>query len=215
MKPQIRGLSIVLIGEFNPTIYQPRWFSAFGLMTDEEADTAVVEVIHSDVTVFQLPWFRLLVERERFQVICLSEPYFERVVGMVSQTFKNLGHTPIKMLGINNEAHYKATSVEKLHALGHALAPKALWNEFFEKPGLQSLTIRQKTETDKQRGYTQVTVEPSARVRGGLYVAVNEHFDESQNLALGCEKIVALLDARWAESKDFAERIFARVTADL
>jgi hypothetical protein len=30
--PQIRGLTFVLIGEFNPTIFQPAWFASEGLL---------------------------------------------------------------------------------------------------------------------------------------------------------------------------------------
>jgi hypothetical protein len=85
--PQLRGLSLVLIGDFNPTIFQPRWFSSEGILTEEEAKAANVQVVHSDVTMFDLPWLRLLVNRERFEAGCTAQPYFERVVAVSSKPF--------------------------------------------------------------------------------------------------------------------------------
>ena len=78
--PQIRGLTIVLIGDFNPTIFQPAWFAAQGFITDEEARTAAIGIIHPDVTAFELSWLKLQVDRERFFSMCLAPPYFPQVV---------------------------------------------------------------------------------------------------------------------------------------
>jgi hypothetical protein len=111
IRPELRGLSLVLLGDFNPTIFQPRWLSVEGMLTDEEANEVRVGIIHADVTSFELPWVGLTVEREKFQAVCAAQPYFERVVGIVCQVFGLLRHTPLRMLGINSEAHFRASSV--------------------------------------------------------------------------------------------------------
>lgn len=210
---ELRGVSVVLLGEFNPTIFQPQWFSNQGLLTEQEASTAAVQVIHSDVTIFQLPWVELMVERERFQVSCLAEPYFERVVGLVTQTFGLLSHTPIRSMGINHEAHFKASSMEKWHRLGDQFAPKDFWEKHLSMPGLQSLTIRQTPRQDGQQGYVQVTVEPSARVAQAVYIRVNDHFEKSLPEDLGATSVVGELGAKWGHSQSFANEMFNSIAS--
>ena len=146
---QIRALTLVLVGDFNPTIFQPRWFSSEGLFTEEEARTATVQVIHPDVTVFSLPWLQLTVQRDRLLAACFAQPYFERVVGVLCGTFELLKQTPLRMVGINNEAHFRASSLDKWHTLGHKLAPKDFGNAFFFDPGMQAIEMRQTSRPDK------------------------------------------------------------------
>jgi hypothetical protein len=211
--PQLRGLTLVLIGEFNPTIFHPRWFASEGLLTDEEASTANVQVVHSDVTVFQLPWIQLVVERQRMQASCTAQPYFDRVVETCHRTLEILRHTPISSLGINNEAHFKASSEQNWHELGHKLAPKELWANFFPSPGMQSLTIRQAPRMDEYKGYVQVAIEPSARIKQGVYLGVNDHFECGESL--GATLATSILQAKWATSVVFAEDVYKRIVEDL
>jgi hypothetical protein len=55
-KAEIRGISIVFLGDFNPIIFQPSWFVSENLMTKAESDSADVQIVHADVTNFQLAW---------------------------------------------------------------------------------------------------------------------------------------------------------------
>jgi hypothetical protein len=210
--PQIRVLSLILVGDFNPAIFQPSWFSSEELMTEEEAKNASIQIVHPDVTSFSLPWLSLTVERERFQLVCAAQPYFERVVGLACQVFDLLRHTPIRTMGINNEAHFRASSTDTWHEIGHKLAPKEFWKEFFPAPGMQSLTIRQVPRTDHEKGHVQVTVEPSARVTPGVYVRLNDHFEAAGEGVLGASKAIELLREKWAVSTAFAEKVLSRIS---
>jgi hypothetical protein len=213
--PQLRGLTLALIGDLNPVIFQPRWFSSEKLLTDEEAGTATINVIHPDIASFGLPWINLTVQRDRFDVMCAAQPYFERVVALVCQTFDRLQHTPIRMMGINNEAHYRSSSLDSWHALGHRLAPKVLWKDLFPDPGLQSLTIRQVPRNDGCNGHVQVSVEPSVRIVPGVYIAINDHFVIGGSEVLGAAKAIELLREKWSESVVFSERTFSRIVEEL
>ena len=63
---EIEGVSIVLLGDFNPKIFQPAWFAAQELIRKEEAESAEIEVIHPEVVVFSLDWLRIQVTRNRW-----------------------------------------------------------------------------------------------------------------------------------------------------
>jgi hypothetical protein len=213
--PQLRGLTLAMVGDFNPTIFQPKWFSSENLLTVEEADSVNVQVIHPDVTSFGLPWLTLTIQRERFDAVCLAQPYFERVAGLVSKTFELLRHTPIRMMGINNDAHFRASSSDAWHAMGDKFAPKESWKEFFPNPGLQSMTIRQIPRTDDLDGYCQVIVEPSVRTTPGVYIAINDHFIIGPKQVLGATKAIEVLQTKWSGSVAFSECVFSRISEQL
>jgi hypothetical protein len=46
-------VSIVLVGNFNPAIFQPAWLAAKGLIRESEASAAVVEVIHPELAQYR------------------------------------------------------------------------------------------------------------------------------------------------------------------
>jgi hypothetical protein len=215
--PEIRALSVVAVGEFNPTIFQPKWFSLEGLLTRDEGENANVQIIHPDVTAFELPWLGINVTRDRFQASSLAQPYFERVVALLSGTFGLLKHTPMRLLGINHEAHFRASTVDKWHALGHKLAPKDFWRQWFSAPGMQSLSIKQVPREDKEPGYVQITVEPSLRLGPvGVYVRVNDHFEHNPgDEYIGASKVLTWLTEKWGPSTAFADKVFTQIAEQL
>jgi hypothetical protein len=214
-KAEIRGISIVFLGDFNPIIFQPRWFVSENLITKAESDSADVQIVHADVTNFQLPWISLSVTRDRAQFICVAQPYFERVVSLTCNVLELLRHTPIRVLGINHEAHIRASSVEKWNNLGDALAPKSLWKEFFHQPGLQILMIRQIPRMDGMQGHTDVAIQPSTQLTPGVYVNVNEHFELAKSETMNADRAVTVLKQKWPESGVFAEDLILRIEKEL
>ncbi len=43
--PEISGASIVMVGSFNPAIFQPRWLGSQGIIRPEEAENAKISLI--------------------------------------------------------------------------------------------------------------------------------------------------------------------------
>src|SRR5947209_8800088 len=103
---ELQETSIVLIGHFNPLIFRPSWFASRGLIGQEEAEKAAVDVIHAEVVSFALDWLRLQVQRERFVAQSDQEP-FVRVSDLVIGCFSRLKDTPISKMGINRRVHIK------------------------------------------------------------------------------------------------------------
>ncbi|MET4153511.1 hypothetical protein [Bradyrhizobium sp. RT7b] len=213
--PQIRGLTFVLIGEFNPTIFQPAWFASENLLTEEEASAADVSVIHPDITAFELPWIRIQVERERVSVTSLAQPYFERAAATVCDTFAILKHTPVRLFGVNNEAHYRASTADKWHALGHKLVPKDYWRTFFSNPGMQNVSIRQVPRDDGLGGHTQIVVEPSVKVQPGVYIATNDEIRNADGSFLGAARTVELIQEKWPSLLEFSETVFSSIAEEI
>src|SRR3989304_7099258 len=104
--------SIVILGDFNPKIFQPSWFAAENLIGKQEAEGAVVSVVHSDISIFSIEWARLEILRERFFAETTQQPYDKALRDLVLGTFTILRHTPLRLMGINTTMHFRVESEE-------------------------------------------------------------------------------------------------------
>ncbi len=202
------GHNIVLLGDFNPKIFQPAWFGSEGLIRKPEVDGAKIEVVHQEVVIFTLEWLKIEVTRERFWAATLQESYDEPVRDLVVSTFRILRHTPLRKMGINLEEHFQIQSEERWHSIGHTLAPKEAWEGVVLNPGMNSLVI-QGTRPDNLKGYVQVNVGPSPPpVHPGVRFGVNDHFEvEKPDSVIGGDEIMNILENNWVESRKRAVTI--------
>ncbi len=206
-KPEIEGMNIVFRGDFNPKIFQPAWFAAQGLIRNEEADEATVEIIHPTIVVFTLDWLQIQIEPNRFYAGTNQSPYFEILKDLILGTFRILNHTPIKMIGINYNSHFPMDSEDAWHDVGHRVAPKDMWNKILKKPGLRSLTM-QGERPDDHKGRIAVRIEPSNRARHGVFININDHYElKDPESVLGCEAIIDMLESEWKSSVTRSQRI--------
>ena len=196
----LQGMNIVFLGDFNPTIFQPAWFVAQGLIGENEGETANIQAITPDVVVFTMDWLRVQVTRERFQVSTEQEPYYEMMRDMLIGTFTILEHTPIHSMGINLDYHYRMPSVKAWHEFGHVLTPKNHWDGIIDEPGLLNLTMQGK-RPDEYSGLVRVTVAPSVKVSPGVHIGINDHYEVvDPKKVLGCIEIIKIINEVWVLS---------------
>lgn len=172
---EIDGLSVVLLGSFNPAIFQPFWFARHKLVGDEEAGAATIELVRPELT-------RCIIGPFTIQVMP-QQAAFESDVGkqgplrdLVTGTFDVLRETPVKALGINRFVHFRA-SKQRMDAIGHALAPPSAWSTVLgAKPEMRGLISWGHRKGGGDARF-QVTVQPSARLKLGVHIAANEHHE--------------------------------------
>ncbi len=224
IEPDLSELSIVLIGNFNPTIFQPSWLARHGLITDGAAQSAAIAVIHPDITAFSIEsLFTLQVERERLTLGRAAIPW---VYGsdLIAKIFRDLlSHTPLSKLGINVLVHFDAGSQAKRDEIGEMLAPRAPWGEWgarvssgegVKHGGLQSLTLIQKNVTDRPGGWIQAKIEPSVRIRGGqsgIFMEINDHYEVYGTESEDAQAIVAILQDRYDSSIKNSAKIIDKI----
>ena len=187
IEPEISGVSVVLLGEFNPAIFTPAWFAMHGLLPESAAESAMLEVAHQRVTVFSTDWLRLEVTHNRFSINTLQAPYI-RLRDLVARVFKeHLYHTPLNAFGINRDVHFQVSSLTVRDRMGRTLAPVEPWGTWGhalgldgESGGMTSLTMSQNDPEGRPKGgRINVKVEPSNRIgqgRLGVSVQVNDHY---------------------------------------
>jgi hypothetical protein len=213
---EIKGLSFVLRGNFNPVIFSPIWFAHEGLIRKEESKNVETQIIHPDVVSFKLDWMQLQVTRDMFSVQTMKEQYEEFLKDLVFGTFKLLRHTPLNSMGINRSEHFRIETVEKWHEIGHTLAPKKIWNDLLENPGLSSISITEGIRKDGLKGNIRVQVEPSAKVHPGIFILVNDHFEVSDSEeTLGADEIINILENNWGKSLERSNNIITGLLEQL
>ena len=181
-RPSFSGTAVVLVGHFNPLIFRPGWFSKVRILSEEDAAFANqnMEIVHRDIVVFATEWLQFSVDKEKLTAASSDDPKI-RIFDFIMGTFTRLRDTPVRAFGINYDFHFPMGSEEKWHDLGDELAPKGRWGDFLvsedgrRKGGLRTLVMEQPRDPPGS-GYIQVKVEPSLKVKNGVYIQINEHY---------------------------------------
>ncbi len=207
------SMTIVLIGNFNPQLFQPAWFGAHKLIRQKEADSAKGILIHPQIARFETDWLELHVEFFRFQISTTKEDHFPVLRDLAVGVFSILSETPVSMLGMNMDSHIPLESEDEIQRIGDSLAPKNLWNGLIGSPGLGKMIMQgqreRKDETGVVTGAVNVRIERSGRINPGLRVNVNDHYqlvDESKSL-LGAQNMIDVLVKQWDSSIECSRTI--------
>jgi hypothetical protein len=203
--PDLASAAIVFTGSFNPSIFQPAWFSRQNLISNDEADAADVKILHAQVSHFESESFVVQVTAERFLAATKPTAHYAVLRDLVLGTFFILEHTPVTGMGLNRMIHFSMPSVDDWHAVGDKLAPKDGWSGILGgRPGLLTLEV-QGARPDRADVVVRAKVQPSTRIQPGVYFETNEHYP-----ALGAEPLKHLLETlrdRWDESQAYADQL--------
>ena len=200
-------MAIVMIGAFNPSIFQPRWLGAQQLIRPEEADNAKITTIQAELTDFSTEWFQMQVLQKRFQVASEDPRQYEPLRDLVAGMFTILPHTPVNALGVNRSFHFEIPSVEIWHRIGHLLAPKENWNAIMEGPGLRSLLMEGRRK-QVNAGTLHIKVEPSVKIKPGLFIEINEEFRApAEQEADGARWVPSRLVEHWDGIMKYSEGV--------
>lgn len=173
-EPEVQGITVVVVGRFNPAIFSPAWLRMNNLIGASEAERAQIQVIIPPAAVFAVDWLQVDVTEDRLVLATVTPQEQERLREIATGVLSLLTHTPVGAVGLNVEWHWKPPTLEAYHALGDALAPKEFWSELVSLPGTRDLTV-EGVRTDEWAGAVRVTMQPSTRIPHGVYARVNDH----------------------------------------
>ncbi|MCM2286245.1 MAG: hypothetical protein NDI81_15785 [Desulfobacula sp.] len=184
--------SVILVGSFNPAIFQPTWIDHYGLMPEEEMEGFYKEEVTEEIlpnnpglkiqiakgqpfqvnneqAVMGFKSFSLQITRDRFAVIIFNEGK-SLALRFIQKVFKILGETPISAYGINFKSHveYKKSYDQ---VISNFFIPKQQFTDSFGE--YVSLGFNFKLQY-KDFLLTN-TIEPSTKIKNGLYLATNFH----------------------------------------
>lgn len=218
---QLEQINIVLLGKFNPAIFQPLWLSQVNLIGKDKGNTANIEVLSNSYTKFSIDsQFILETTQERFQITGLSL-YPELIKDFVISCFGEvLKETPIHAIGINWSNHFDVGSFETRDKIGNLLAPKTAWGRWGEemensskllRGGMMTISMKQISQVEPDDEYVVAKVEPSPILpnESGIYVDVNNHYGLSNGRVF--HPVTFVLEENWQKSIDRSRAIFKQV----
>lgn len=176
-----------------------------------DSESAEINIIHPDVVNFKLNWCNFEVARTRLVIETTQDNSFELIRDLIVGTFRLLAFTPINMLGLNTEMHYRAKDIKEWHAFGHKLIPKDPFWSALKNPGTISAHV-QGERPDNYDGYLRVEAGLSTEVQPGISVRVNDHYtvNEATSIA-GCGKLIDIIEAEWENAHERAKNIINTV----
>lgn len=217
INPEKKQYSIVLVGDFNPVMFQPEWFSRNLIISPEEVDFAKSQtataplIVTPQLTAFKTSQFSIKIEQKRFQVICEKEPFI-LIKDFVVKTFEKLGGYTLNAYGFNYSAHYAVDTLETYQRIGDNLAPKQYWSSLLgdeiegteRKSGLTAIQM-QKNKEDK-KGQISLILQPSILLKPGVFMSCNDHSNidmENSN----AEQVIEQINRAFDESVEFMSKI--------
>lgn len=104
--------------------FTPAWFVLHELLPEAAAEHADLEVAHPQLAKFSTEWLRLEATPDRFPATTQEGPYV-RVRDLVVRVFSEyLPHTPVTVVGINRDVHFRAPSAEARDRWGSDWHPR-------------------------------------------------------------------------------------------
>jgi hypothetical protein len=101
---------------------------------------------------------------------------------------------------------------ENWHHIGHALAPKLIWDGLLEAPGLKLLNIEGQRK-DSHAGIVHVTVQPVPLVQHRVSVIVNNHFDVDKEGTSAVDLLMETWEDSLTQSRDLATTLIQKALA--
>ena len=205
---QSQAVNVLVLGSFNPRIFEPLWLVRNGLVPEDEVGGAERELLDQEFARIVLPWATVVVLGERLQVESTGDVVnASQVRDLVVGVLRLLPHTPVSGLSIQHGAHIPLGSVEQWHAVGDKLAPKELWSDILVHPGLLDLAM-QGERSDDLDGFMRVRIQPSALVHPGIFMNVNNQFQtKAQEGGEPARQAADQLGRIWNEAEKSVEAI--------
>lgn len=210
------NMSVVLLGNFSPMMFQPYWLLKNGIIDQQEFDSIDKSsdkfLITNALTVFETNNFTVRIEQKRFMVMAKKEP-FVLLVDFIDKLYEAISGIQIEKFGVNFSFHISLQTKENMKRFGDAILPKEPFGNFFDysndtedkKSGLLSMTLKRY----QQHGYTNLKIETSLMSPNSIFFDFNNHF-EKENKELEPYmfiEVVDLLKENYENLKNKADEI--------
>jgi len=216
--PSIHSESLVVGvgGGFNPRIVEPLWLVQHNLVAENEAASAERQLIDEDLSRIVLPWAELVVLKDQLQVSARNEIVnAAQIRDLVVGLLRLLPHTPVGVVSINHRVQVRAETEEQWLGVGHALAPKELWDGILDEPGMFDFAM-QGVRSDDLQGAIKVRIRPLFDIQWGVFVNVNDEFaipdrDSREPAGLAADLIEKVWPKAEMRATQIRERLFERI----
>jgi hypothetical protein len=203
-----RATTIVLLGRFNPRIFQPMWFASRKLLAEHDVEPESV-VVTDGLSAFRRRDISLFCAQDRCQFGSTpTTPTPDILRDLATETFTVLRETPIRQIGINHNTHVPST-VRDWDTIAAQMGDPHRRFVLLEDQQLQTVQFGGPRD-DGLNGSRMVLLQPSVVLEGGVFFQVNDHVElvDSPDIEpLGASGAVDALNAIWDSSRVLSDQI--------
>jgi len=197
----IKSLDIIILGNFNPSIFQPYWFSLKKLIREEESEKAVINVIHSSLVKFDLDWCSFTITEDRFQASTTDEVNFDLVKDLIVSIFNILCETPLTALGVNYTYNFSLENENNYIKFGEWLSNLSFWQQIDSQYRLLTLETTKPKKENGELGSQRIKITPTniPRLKFGVSIDFNEHiqFKNNPEVLSNSNNLMVLFEQKW------------------
>lgn len=207
--------SVVIIGDFMPSIFQPLWLASKNLIGENEAKSASGTVITHDICQFKSgDWLEFLCIPNKMQILTRKTPYFPMLRDFVIQLIRLIPNIRVSSIGLNYIFSLGLRDSTEFYEIGKQLSDLDRWKDILNKPTLRQISLQGDIDENDSRMTLNIQpTPPEMRISFGIDINVNNHFQLSNGTAENIEKIVERHYDNYAvQSKNAAIRLINEFT---
>lgn len=216
---RFEGRGLVIAGAFSPAMLHPAWFVEHELIRPDEGGKANVQVISSEITLWELPWVSVQVSQQRLDLVCDDPVSYEAVRDLGQGTLRLLRGNRVTAIGMNYYFHYAVDGMPMALNRFSGLHEARSWS-LTSEPFVTQMKVRTgrpEALAPGIDGFFAIDLQPSVQVKsGGVFFGMNDHYDLKQTRGSDLEgRVQRLLTEAWEPSRDHAQRVAEAVIADI
>lgn len=227
---ELSGVTVVCAGSFNPAIFHPTWLAKKELIPGHLAESAVSGaggremVVTSQLAAYVADWLTVQITQNQAVFATVDSARSPDLRDLVVSVLKLLPESPVRAVGINTDAHFRAASEEAWHAFGDKFLPKDFWEPLFSdgpwkaRPdgkhvGMRVMTVEVAREGEFP-GHVRVELAPSTRIGpNGIYIGTNGHFQVGSPTSPGNGlEASRIIEHNWESTRDVEQKVIATLT---
>lgn len=211
---------IVLVGNFNPSIFHPEWFIRHEIVPawnyparSNSGDEVATVAVLPDLALVEFPDQRNLhVMLNKFTLRCTRASEYLTIKDIVTSTFDILQETPVTQMGMNYRADIQIADRDLWLKFGEKMAPKSPWlaaapyidDLDMEKQGVLGLLemTMQMPRPDNLKGFIRPTLSAVDLDSRKLSISINNHVVIEDNNAT---TMIDHLNNQWEKALAFAD----------
>ncbi len=120
--------SVVILGDFMPSMFQPLWLASKKIIGEDEAKSACDVVISHDICRFKTgDWLEFLCIQNKMQILTRKAPYFPMLRDFVIQIIGLIPNTVINSIGLNYNFSLGLLDSTEFYVIGKQLGCLDKW----------------------------------------------------------------------------------------
>ena len=173
--------SVVLLGNFNPSMFHPSWLKERNIIGDEDYNITDQVLVSDELTNFKVgDWLAITIQKQRAEFKILDSDKVVLMIDVITGCLGAMPITPITALGINKGYLLSLKDENDYYKLGKSLTPLSLWESEFNDPKLKKIVI-ENINGEHFNGKSQtVIIQPadaSCDKENTIDININNHFE--------------------------------------